>query len=282
MYGTVCMLIFFIVYNTNLFDYDYLREHQTSFEKQNRSISQQSWSSTESTTQQKASGKQHSSTITISQFKNAACKYLHQRPFHKFLDNLSDSQVDDIIRQANVKNLTTQDARRQFIYCSIFSLVRRKGAPSDHVEFPRSAQKCNKMSFQDSGTPIALVSFPGSGNSWVRVLLEETTGIYTGSVYCDKHYLFSGMIGEGVSTENVIAIKSHLSVDEMVSYCKKVIYVIRNPLNAIVAEYTRVIAKAGHTKELPPEYYGMFVYSSYNAYIHMYVCIIMYDVFALS
>lgn len=264
VYGTVCMLLFFVVYNTNLLNYDMLREHQTIFEEQNRSISQLNWSSTESAAQQKPLDllKKHPSTITISQFKTAACKYLHQRPFHKYLDNLSNYQVDELIRQVDVKSLTSQDAKRQFIYCSIFSLVRRRDAPPDHVDVPKSAQKCRKMSFRESGTPVALVSYPGSGNSWARVLLEETTGIYTGSVYCDKHYLFSGMIGEGVSTENVIAIKSHLSVDEMVKYCKKVIYIIRNPLKAIVAEYTRVTSKAGHTKELPPEYYGMYKYTA--------------------
>ena len=32
---------------------------------------------------------------------------------------------------------------------------------------------------------IALASFPGSGNTWVRYLIERATGIYTGSYYDD-------------------------------------------------------------------------------------------------
>ena len=32
--------------------------------------------------------------------------------------------------------------------------------------------------------PIALASFPGSGNTWVRGLLEKTTGICTGTALC--------------------------------------------------------------------------------------------------
>jgi hypothetical protein len=28
--------------------------------------------------------------------------------------------------------------------------------------------------------PHALVSYPGSGNTWLRYLIEATTGIYTG------------------------------------------------------------------------------------------------------
>ena len=31
-----------------------------------------------------------------------------------------------------------------------------------------------------------LLSYPGSGNSWVRLLIESATGIYTGSIYTDE------------------------------------------------------------------------------------------------
>ena len=30
---------------------------------------------------------------------------------------------------------------------------------------------------------IGLVSFPGSGNTWTRYLIESLTGVFTGSVY---------------------------------------------------------------------------------------------------
>lgn len=271
VYGTLCLAVLFI-YNTEFLDHSTVEVHREVFKKH-----EQNWSVTPSIPQSLPAVQQPSITtifqfkkdvpkqqhvqpsITIFQFRKDAKKYLHQRPFLlKYMSNLSHYQVDDLIRQVGVKNLTSDAVKRQFIYCSIFSLVRRKGAPSDHVILPQSTQKCKKMSFRKSGTPVALVSYPGSGNSWARVLLEETTGIYTGSTYCDKHYLFSGMIGEGISTGNVVAFKSHQSVQEMVHYStKKVIYIIRNPLKAIVAEYTREVAKAGHTKELPLEYYGM-------------------------
>ena len=32
---------------------------------------------------------------------------------------------------------------------------------------------------------VAVSSFPGSGNTWVRYLIERATGIYTGSFYND-------------------------------------------------------------------------------------------------
>jgi len=33
--------------------------------------------------------------------------------------------------------------------------------------------------------PTALASYPGSGNTWVRYLLEAASGIFTGSRYKD-------------------------------------------------------------------------------------------------
>ena len=32
---------------------------------------------------------------------------------------------------------------------------------------------------------MALASFPGSGNTWTRYLIEGATGVFTGSVYID-------------------------------------------------------------------------------------------------
>ena len=33
--------------------------------------------------------------------------------------------------------------------------------------------------------PTALASFPGSGNTWLRFLIESATGVFTGSRYKD-------------------------------------------------------------------------------------------------
>ena len=55
------------------------------------------------------------------------------------------------------------------------------------------------MIFQSSGPIVALGSFQGSGNSWVRELESV-------SYWCLYHnYVAAGMIGEGVTTDNVIA-----------------------------------------------------------------------------
>ena len=98
------------------------------------------------------------------------------------------------------------------------------------------------MSFRDSGIPTMLVSYPGSGNSWVRQLLESATGIYTGSDKdCDLDYIKIGMLGEGITSNKVIAVKFHWEALPKWTF-KKVIYIIRNPYDAFVADHQRSCA----------------------------------------
>ena len=60
--------------------------------------------------------------------------------------------------------------------------------------------------------PVALASFQGSGSTWVRGLLEQATGICTGSVYCDPWLRASGFSGENVRSGAVIVTKTHYPV----------------------------------------------------------------------
>ena len=47
--------------------------------------------------------------------------------------------------------------------------------------------RCTAVRFgqTDSFRLTSLTSYPGSGNTWARYLIEEYTGYYTGSVYND-------------------------------------------------------------------------------------------------
>ena len=38
-----------------------------------------------------------------------------------------------------------------------------------------------------------LVSFPGSGNTWARHVIEQASGIYSGSIYEDKTLFSTGL-----------------------------------------------------------------------------------------
>ena len=117
----------------------------------------------------------------------------------------------------------------------------------DHLsEFDRACVKwCNKKAFNnytetmmgecqfmrgEKRAPIVLASLPGSGNTWVRGLLEKATGIctgepfasksvisiapvqpYTGTIYCDVNLRRTMFNGEGVRTGSVLVVKTHRS-----------------------------------------------------------------------
>ena len=89
-----------------------------------------------------------------------------------------------------------------------------------------------------------LASFPGSGNTWARMLLEYGSGYYTGSTYDDVD-LMDLMPGEGRDDGSVIAVKTHTSPKEFVQRVQPgaVIFLVRHPYNALWAEFQR--RKAG-------------------------------------
>lgn len=121
--------------------------------------------------------------------------------------------------------------------------------PND-VSFP----PCKiKAKFRAVGSVVLLASFPGSGNTWTRYLLEQYSGILTGSVYYDVK-LFSELRGEGVYDGTVIAIKTHgFSVGpgvfdfitETIDF-DKAILIVRDPKDTIVAEISRLFTDEDH------------------------------------
>ena len=50
-------------------------------------------------------------------------------------------------------------------------------------------ERCKPLKFLPVRSGVkrsALASFPGSGNSWTRHMIEQATGIYTGSAHQDR------------------------------------------------------------------------------------------------
>ena len=89
---------------------------------------------------------------------------------------------------------------------------------------------------------VMLVSFPGSGNTWTRLLIEEVTGYYTGSVYSDKNLYNGGLLGELEKMNNgrTVVIKNHDHNITLSDQAKGVVLLVRNPYDAITAEFNRV------------------------------------------
>ena len=168
--------------------------------------------------------------------------------------NLSSSQVEGLLQRMGVNNLTSRKAQNQFLTCGGMLTLRRLKGPNPQTPLPviPSHQHCKNMSFKNSGPLVTLSSFPGSGNSWVRQLLESATGIYTGALWCDEAYVNCGMIGEFVQSNNVIAVKAHHYIPSVIKKKlnnDKSIYIVRSPFGAILAEHTRSTLKSKRNAE---------------------------------
>ena len=161
--------------------------------------------------------------------------------------------------------LSTFDDRSRFCSC-LDSASRRNLIPH------------NSMCKFISGTnrdPVALISFPGSGNTWVRGLLESITGICTGAVYCDFSLRSQGFTGEYVRGGSVLVVKTHqnnpiwtddnLKLESNKGKFGSAIFIVRNPLNALIAEWNRKVANNftiatsnlnSHTEIVGKEWFG--------------------------
>lgn len=126
--------------------------------------------------------------------------------------------------------------------------------------------------------PVALVSTEGSGNTWVRGLLEKATGICTGFVYCDFMMRAHGFIGENIKSGSVLVVKTHThwpqwygenynhpKLDE--PHYGSAIFILRNPLDSLVAEWNRRVTNMfliknnlphneSHTNVAPRKYWS--------------------------
>ena len=63
-------------------------------------------------------------------------------------------------------------------------------------------------SLHEQRSPPMLYTYPGSGNTWSRLLIENAVGVYTGSVYND-HTLVRELPGELKCDPKVSVIKVH-------------------------------------------------------------------------
>ncbi|XP_038059640.1 WSC domain-containing protein 2-like [Patiria miniata] len=117
--------------------------------------------------------------------------------------------------------------------------------------------RCNNITLKPVGTlpMVAVASFPGSGNTWVRYLIERATGIYTGSFYNDGDLFKKGFLGEKEkwTKGNTIGVKTHRFDEEHVRSFQSAILIIRNPYKAIISEHNRKFG--GHVGFAPETQY---------------------------
>lgn len=113
-------------------------------------------------------------------------------------------------------------------------------------------KECQCQFMNTSGhSRVALVSLPGSGNTWLRGLLERATGVCTGSLFCDKTLRAGGMCGEGLR-EGVLVVKTHDTRLQWTNVVYKsgmwsdsrpffdaAVLLVRSPFRAMIAEWNR-------------------------------------------
>ncbi len=115
---------------------------------------------------------------------------------------------------------------------------------------------------EEQRLPPMLYTFPGSGNTWCRLLIEYTTGIFSGAVYNDAS-LLEALPGEFTCNYAVSVVKVHPHTHGFEELrlgtfnsdngkCKKgkvngfrrAILLIRNPFDSIWSEYQRRVSKS--------------------------------------
>ncbi|XP_005095669.2 uncharacterized protein LOC101856414 [Aplysia californica] len=137
------------------------------------------------------------------------------------------------------QSISKQKNRVMFQICKgLLRPVRRvsKACPRDPAIAPYTLPR------------TGLISFPGSGNTWTRHLIQQLTGLQTGSIYNDKQLLNEGFPGEG-QEDGVVVVKSHLDDPTARGFknFEKILLIVRNPYDALVSEYKRGRLGMSHT-----------------------------------
>ena len=69
----------------------------------------------------------------------------------------------------------------------------------------------NRLWANSTRPRVALASYPGSGNTWMRYLLQQSTGILTGTTPAlMAPSLMERGFGEGINNQSVLVIKTHI------------------------------------------------------------------------
>merc|ERR1719362_1825564 len=154
------------------------------------------------------------------------------------------------------------------IILTLFSAIMTNNLPSRMTNSDRSRTNveishnlsrkwCNgPLKFLDPPLPLtALASFPGSGNTWARYLIQQASGYATGCIYNDGALKKGDFPGEGLVDKRVIAIKTHRASDEtrpdLPKKYDRVVLLIRNPMDTMLAEFNRRKSEHNHTGIAP-------------------------------
>jgi len=106
-------------------------------------------------------------------------------------------------------------------------------------------EECSKYNIghlvPKSRPTCALASYPGSGNTWLRYLIEGATGVFTGSRYKDLQIQMYGLWGEMRDWQDgtTIVQKTHDCHPDHVKndFGGRGILILRNPYDAVLSDH---------------------------------------------
>ncbi|XP_028323131.1 WSC domain-containing protein 1 [Gouania willdenowi] len=135
--------------------------------------------------------------------------------------------------------------------------ITSKSTEQSHYQVyhtPVLDSRCKERMFlpQRRSSLVALSSFPGAGNTWVRHLIELVTGYYTGSFYFDGTLYNRGFKGEKDywKSGRSICVKTHESGQKEIKMFDSAVLLIRNPYRSLMAEFNRKCAgHLGHASD---------------------------------
>ena len=117
-----------------------------------------------------------------------------QGSFRNFLlsHKCGNSLCTEFLVARDLLNFTLCKTRTEAVYSKMITVSKLKSTEladrlSDGQLLPSG--ECRFMNGSGRG-PVGLISFPGSGNTWVRSLLQKATGICTGEWCCVQILLF--------------------------------------------------------------------------------------------
>ena len=113
----------------------------------------------------------------------------------------------------------------------------------------RPGDQCpHTLRFSANRTVVVLASYPGSGNTWLRELIESATGLYTSSAVREPT-LEPRFEVHGRLDGSVAVVKTHHWID-----VQHAIILVRDPLDTLKAEFNRRFSN--HTGHASPEQYA--------------------------
>ena len=170
-------------------------------------------------------------------------------------------------QQQAFMNTTTTNNNVTLESCQEFKQLRFLSRLETHFQHNVEGLKVKRGIFKYNPPPL-LLSFPGSGNTWSRLLIEYATGVYSGSMEVNDIEYKNSFVGEVYCSVNTSIIKAHpqdLYFNQQeplitfksriqlrkcrrgfINNFKRVVFVTRNPLDAIWSNFQLQLTKS-HT-----------------------------------